>query len=66
MAAAVVRTDLDPQLRHLGMHGVNQILRANAGGRHRSVMVAEYLAKALGSAENVQLRVRHRDVEQPV
>jgi UPF0042 nucleotide-binding protein len=35
------------------------------GGRHRSVMVAEYLAKALASANDVQLRVRHRDVEQP-
>ena len=35
------------------------------GGRHRSVMVAEYLAKALGGADGVQLRVRHRDVEQP-
>jgi UPF0042 nucleotide-binding protein len=36
------------------------------GGRHRSVMVAEYLAKALSGAEDVQVRVRHRDVEQPV
>jgi len=35
------------------------------GGRHRSVMVAEYLAKALAGADGVQLRVRHRDVEQP-
>ena len=35
------------------------------GGRHRSVMVAEYLAKALSGADGVQLRVRHRDVEQP-
>ena len=35
------------------------------GGRHRSVMVAEYLAKALAGADDVQLRVRHRDVEQP-
>jgi UPF0042 nucleotide-binding protein len=36
------------------------------GGRHRSVMVAEYLAKALAGAGDVQVRVRHRDVEQPV
>jgi UPF0042 nucleotide-binding protein len=35
------------------------------GGRHRSVMVAEYLAKALAGADDVQVRVRHRDVEQP-
>jgi UPF0042 nucleotide-binding protein len=36
------------------------------GGRHRSVMVAEYLARALDGADGVQVRVRHRDVEQPV
>jgi UPF0042 nucleotide-binding protein len=36
------------------------------GGRHRSVMVAEHLSKALGAAKDVQVRVRHRDVEQPV
>jgi hypothetical protein len=28
-------------------------------------MVAEYLAKALAGADDVQVRVRHRDVEQP-
>jgi UPF0042 nucleotide-binding protein len=36
------------------------------GGRHRSVMVAEYLARTLDGADGVQVRVRHRDVEQPV
>ena len=36
------------------------------GGRHRSVMVAEYLAKALAGSDDAQVRVRHRDVEQAV
>jgi UPF0042 nucleotide-binding protein len=33
------------------------------GGRHRSVMVAEALKKALGTFEGVRLRIRHRDIE---
>ena len=36
------------------------------GGRHRSVMVAERLRAALDGQKGVQVRVRHRDVEQPV
>src|SRR4029079_1879008 len=32
------------------------------GGRHRSVMIAERLRRALSRIEGVQLRVRHRDV----
>jgi RNase adapter protein RapZ len=36
------------------------------GGRHRSVMVAEHLSNAIADASDVQVRVRHRDVEQPV
>lgn len=31
------------------------------GGRHRSVMIAEALAKALAPAKNVRIRVTHRD-----
>ena len=31
------------------------------GGRHRSVMIAEALKKALGSVKDVHLRVQHRD-----
>jgi UPF0042 nucleotide-binding protein len=32
------------------------------GGRHRSVMIAERLRRALGGIADVQVRVRHRDV----
>jgi len=34
------------------------------GGRHRSVMIAEHLQRALGHLEGTQLRVRHRDITQ--
>jgi UPF0042 nucleotide-binding protein len=34
------------------------------GGRHRSVMVAERLRRALGSMEGARVRVRHRDIGQ--
>jgi RNase adaptor protein for sRNA GlmZ degradation len=30
------------------------------------VMVAEHLSNAIADASDVQVRVRHRDVEQPV
>ena len=32
------------------------------GGRHRSVMIAERLRKALANIPGVTVRVRHRDV----
>lgn len=32
------------------------------GGRHRSVMIAEHLRKALGSEPDTQVRVKHRDI----
>src|SRR6202023_3968786 len=32
------------------------------GGRHRSVMIAGRLKRALGDAAGVRVRVRHRDV----
>jgi UPF0042 nucleotide-binding protein len=32
------------------------------GGRHRSVMIAETLRRALGTIEGVRLRVSHRDI----
>jgi RNase adapter protein RapZ len=32
------------------------------GGRHRSVMIAERLRRALADAEGVRVRVRHRDI----
>ena len=32
------------------------------GGRHRSVMIAERLRRALARVEGAQLRIRHRDV----
>jgi UPF0042 nucleotide-binding protein len=32
------------------------------GGRHRSVMIAERLRKALAGAEGARVRVRHRDI----
>ncbi|MBE3132534.1 MAG: RNase adaptor protein RapZ, partial [Acidobacteria bacterium] len=32
------------------------------GGRHRSVMIAEALRRALSDLEHVRLRVRHRDI----
>jgi UPF0042 nucleotide-binding protein len=34
------------------------------GGRHRSVMIAERLRRALGSVAGARVRVRHRDVGQ--
>ncbi len=36
------------------------------GGRHRSVMIAEALKPALEPLQGVRVRVRHRDVNQPV
>ncbi|RPJ70268.1 MAG: RNase adapter RapZ [Acidobacteria bacterium] len=33
------------------------------GGRHRSVMMAESLRRALGDVEGIRLRVRHRDID---
>ncbi len=33
------------------------------GGRHRSVMVAEAIARRLGKLDGVRLRVRHRDID---
>ena len=36
------------------------------GGRHRSVMIAEALKPSLETLQGVRVRVRHRDVEQPV
>jgi UPF0042 nucleotide-binding protein len=36
------------------------------GGRHRSVMIAEALKPALQSLQGARVRVRHRDVNQPV
>lgn len=33
------------------------------GGRHRSVMIAEALGRALATLKGVRVRVRHRDVE---
>ena len=35
------------------------------GGRHRSVMIAEALRRSLRRPQGVQIRVHHRDVEQP-
>jgi UPF0042 nucleotide-binding protein len=32
------------------------------GGRHRSVMIAERLRRALGSIDGARVRVRHRDI----
>jgi RNase adapter protein RapZ len=32
------------------------------GGRHRSVMIAEALRKALGGAAGARVRVHHRDI----
>jgi len=33
------------------------------GGKHRSVAIAEYLGKMIGSSETEQVRVHHRDAE---
>ena len=35
------------------------------GGRHRSVMIAERLKKALAGVEGARVRVRHRDIANP-
>jgi UPF0042 nucleotide-binding protein len=35
------------------------------GGRHRSVMIADRLQKALAGVGGVRVRVRHRDISQP-
>ena len=32
------------------------------GGRHRSVMIAERVRKALADISNARVRVRHRDI----
>jgi UPF0042 nucleotide-binding protein len=32
------------------------------GGRHRSVMIAERLRRALGGSATARVRVRHRDI----
>jgi UPF0042 nucleotide-binding protein len=32
------------------------------GGRHRSVMIAERLRRALGGGATARVRVRHRDI----
>jgi UPF0042 nucleotide-binding protein len=32
------------------------------GGRHRSVMIAERLKRALGETAGARVRVRHRDI----
>ena len=34
------------------------------GGRHRSVMIAERLRRAIGSVAGTQVRVKHRDISQ--
>jgi len=34
------------------------------GGRHRSVMIAERLRRALGAIAGTQVRIRHRDIQQ--
>jgi UPF0042 nucleotide-binding protein len=34
------------------------------GGRHRSVMIAEHLGRALASVAGAKIRVRHRDIRQ--
>jgi UPF0042 nucleotide-binding protein len=34
------------------------------GGRHRSVMIAERLRRALGTIAGTQVRIRHRDIQQ--
>jgi UPF0042 nucleotide-binding protein len=34
------------------------------GGRHRSVMIAEHLRRALATVGGAQIRVRHRDIRQ--
>jgi UPF0042 nucleotide-binding protein len=34
------------------------------GGRHRSVMIAEHLKRALAGVAGAQVRVRHRDIGQ--
>jgi len=33
------------------------------GGKHRSVAIAEYLARTLGNSETETVRVGHRDAE---
>ncbi|MBQ1165633.1 ATPase, partial [Streptomyces sp. A73] len=37
-----------------------------AGGRHRSVGVANEVATRVGKLRGVSVRVRHRDIHQPV
>ena len=36
------------------------------GGRHRSVMIAERLRKALVNVQGAQVRIRHRDIHEAV
>jgi UPF0042 nucleotide-binding protein len=59
---------LEDYVRYLLPHYVNEgksyltIGVGCTGGRHRSVMIAERLRKALKAVSGARVRVRHRDV----
>ena len=59
---------LEQYLRYVIPHYVNEgktyltVAIGCTGGRHRSVMVAERLRKALSAVEGARVRVRHRDI----
>jgi UPF0042 nucleotide-binding protein len=62
---------LDEYLRFVLPHYVNEgksyltVAIGCTGGRHRSVMIAERLRRALASTGDVTVRVRHRDIGRP-
>ena len=61
---------LEHYLRYVIPHYVNEgksyltVAIGCTGGRHRSVMVAERLRRALADIAGARLRVRHRDIGQ--
>jgi UPF0042 nucleotide-binding protein len=61
---------LEEYVRFVLPHYVNEgksyltIAIGCTGGRHRSVMIAERLRRAIGSVTGTQVRVKHRDISQ--
>ena len=61
---------LEQYLRYVMPHYVTEgksyltVAIGCTGGRHRSVMIAERLKRALASVDGIRVRVRHRDIAQ--
>lgn len=61
---------MEDYVRYVMPHYVNEgksyltVAIGCTGGRHRSVMIAERLRRALSSVEGIKVRVKHRDIRQ--